>query len=150
MKIVIQRVKESYVKINNKIVGEIGKGLNVLIGIAPTDTMDDIKIVADKMLNLRIFEDDEGKMNLSLKDVLGELLLISQFTLYSDCRKGRRPSFSNGAPFAFANDMYNKFVKYVRDNYDCKVATGEFGADMEVKIINDGPVTIILDSNELK
>lgn len=149
MKLIIQRVRESSVEIEGKIYGEIKKGLNILVGVGPDDNFNDIKKAVDKTVNLRIFEDDQGKMNLSLLDVKGEVLVISQFTLYADIRKGRRPSFTDAAPPDKAEKMYEEFVEYIRSVVPAKVATGQFGADMKVNILNDGPVTIILDSNEL-
>lgn len=149
MKLVIQRVKESKVEIEGKVKGQIGKGLNILIGIGPDDDISDIKKSVDKCVNLRIFEDDCGKMNLSLLDIEGEVLAISQFTLYADIRKGRRPSFTGAAQPEDAKKMYGEFVKYLESIIPGKVQTGEFGADMKVSILNDGPVTIILDSKEL-
>ncbi len=149
MKLVIQRVKESKVEINGKVKGEIGKGLNILLGVAPDDDFSDIKKAVDKCVNLRIFEDDAGKMNLSLLDVKGEILVISQFTLYADIRKGRRPSFTGAALPDQAKKLYEEFIKYIKETTNLKVETGEFGADMKVSILNDGPVTIIMDSKEL-
>lgn len=149
MRLIIQRVLKSKVEIEGKIKGEIGKGLNVLIGIAPDDDILTIKKGIDKMVNLRIFEDDLGKMNLSLLDVEGEVLAISQFTLYADIKKGRRPSFTGAALPDKANMLYGEFVKYLEEIIPGKVKTGEFGADMKVSILNDGPVTIILDTKEL-
>ncbi|MBE7028966.1 MAG: D-tyrosyl-tRNA(Tyr) deacylase [Ruminococcaceae bacterium] len=149
MKAVIQRVKESKVEIDNNVKGKIGKGLNILLGVGPLDTTEDIKKLVDKTVNLRIFEDNEGKMNLSLLDIDGEVLVISQFTLYADVRKGRRPSFTNAAPPDKARNLYEEYVKYLETVIPGKVATGEFGKDMKVSILNDGPVTIIMDSNDL-
>ena len=149
MKIVIQRVLNSKVEIEGNVKGEIGKGLNLLVGIGPEDTMSDLEKAANKLVNLRIFEDENGKMNLSLLDVSGDLLVISQFTLYADIRKGRRPSFTNAASPDYANEMYEKFVEILKGMTNGKVETGSFGADMKVSILNDGPVTIILDSKEL-
>ena len=149
MKLVIQRVKESEVKIDGVVKGKIGKGLNILLGVAPDDDFSDIKKSVDKCVNLRIFEDDEGKMNLSLLDVKGDILVISQFTLYADIRKGRRPSFTGAALPDYAKKIYEEFIKYIKEITGLKVETGEFGADMKVSILNDGPVTIILDSKEL-
>ena len=149
MKLIIQRVKESKVEIDGKIKGEIKKGLNILVGVGPEDDVSDIKKAVDKAVNLRIFEDNEGKMNLSLLDVGGDALVISQFTLFADIRKGRRPSFTGAAAPDMANRLYLEFVKYMEEVMGKKVATGEFGADMQVTILNDGPVSIILDSKEL-
>ena len=149
MKLIIQRVKESQVEIDGEIKGRIGKGLNILIGVGPDDDFSDVKKLVDKMLNLRIFEDEQGKMNLSLMDISGEVLLISQFTLYADIRKGRRPSFTSAASPDLAKELYHKFIEYTESIIPGKVQTGIFGADMKVSILNDGPVTIIADSKEL-
>lgn len=145
MKIVVQRSKQASVKVDGEIVGQIQSGLVLLVGITHTDSSDDIEYLADKILNLRIFEDDEGKMNLSLLDVGGEILSISQFTLYGDCRKGRRPNFMEAAKPELANQLYEKFNEVVRSK-GVNVETGQFGAMMDVSLINDGPVTIILES----
>jgi len=145
MKTVIQRVKEARVKIKNQIIGEINKGLLVLIGIKADDTEKDVKFLTEKILNLRIFPDKEKKMNLSLLDIQGEILIVSQFTLYGNCRKGRRPSFAQAAPPEIAEKLYEKFVKEIKKS-GLKVKTGKFGAMMAVELINDGPVTIILET----
>ncbi|MEQ8153860.1 MAG: D-aminoacyl-tRNA deacylase [Clostridiaceae bacterium] len=147
MRAVVQRVKKSSVKVQGKIIGEIKEGLNILVGVTKGDSDEDIKYIRDKVVNLRIFSDENGKMNLSIKDVKGEMLIISQFTLYGDCRKGRRPSFINALGGEEANVIYEKLVDSFREE-GLKVETGEFGADMEVEIINDGPVTLILESNK--
>lgn len=147
MRAVVQRVKSSKVQVDGKVIGSIGVGLNVLLGICKEDTKDDIAYLKDKIINLRIFEDEEGKMNKSLLDVKGELLVISQFTLYGDVRKGKRPSFIEALGGDEANVLYEEFVKQCKDILG-NVETGEFGADMEVTIINDGPVTILLDSKK--
>ena len=149
MKVIIQRVLNSDVKIDGKICGEIKKGLNLLVGVGPDDTINDVKKAVDKIINLRIFEDENGKMNLSLLDISGDVLVISQFTLYADIRKGRRPSFAKAASPEMANNLYEEFVSYIKENITGNVATGRFGADMKVNILNDGPVTIILDTKEL-
>ncbi|HOP94629.1 MAG: D-aminoacyl-tRNA deacylase [Dictyoglomaceae bacterium] len=149
MKAVIQRVKKAVVKTNGKVLGEISKGLLIFLGVAEEDTEDDIKILGEKIRNLRIFSDDEGKLNLTISDIKGEFLVVSQFTLLADCRKGRRPNFSNAATKEKAYDYYKKFIQYLRQCGE-KVAEGEFQAYMEVELINDGPVTIILDSEDLK
>ena len=146
MRIVIQRVKRSSVIINGNEKREINRGICVLIGVTHGDTEKSADWLADKMVNLRIFYDDEGKMNLSLKDIDGEVLLISQFTLYASCVKGRRPGFSDAAKPDEAERIYNYFVEKVKSMGLKKVSCGEFGADMEVEIINDGPVTFIIDS----
>jgi D-tyrosyl-tRNA(Tyr) deacylase len=147
MRAVVQRVSKASVSINGKIVGEINKGLVILLGVKNGDTESDAKFLADKCVNLRIFADEAGKFNLSALDVGGELLAISQFTLYGDTRKGRRPSFVEAAPPEISEPLYEKFVAYLRES-GLKVATGEFGAIMLVEIHNEGPVTIILESKE--
>lgn len=148
MRFVIQRVTNADVKVDGEVIGAIDKGFMVLIGIEDADT----KAIADKMIKkligLRIFEDAEGKTNLSLSDVGGELLLISQFTLYADCRKGNRPSFVKAGKPDFANEMYEYIISECRKNVP-KVETGSFGAEMKVSLLNDGPFTIILDSKEI-
>lgn len=147
MRALIQRVTKASVSIEGKVVGSIGKGLVILLGVKLGDTDDDANFLADKSVNLRIFADQEGKFNLSALDVGGELLAISQFTLYGDTRKGRRPSFIDAAPPEISEPLYEKFVTYLRQS-GLKVATGEFGAMMLVEIHNDGPVTILLESKE--
>lgn len=149
MRAVVQRVKESRVVVEGKVVGQIGKGLNVLLGIGKGDTEEDVKKLANKILNLRIFENEEGKFYYSLLEVGGEILVVSQFTLYASVKKGRRPSFEEAEEPQRAKDLYERFVEEVR-SYGVKVETGVFGAMMEVYILNWGPVTIILDSKELK
>lgn len=144
MRTVIQRVESANVKVDNKIIGEIGHGLLILLAIHKDDEESIIKKMADKIINLRIFEDDNEKMNLSLKDVDGEILVVSQFTLYGNSEKGNRPSFIESARPDKAIPMYEKFVKYIRGE-EIKVETGKFGAMMDVELINNGPVTIILD-----
>ncbi len=145
MRAVVQRVSSSKVKVDGKIIGEIGLGINVLIGISKEDTIKDLEYIKDKIINLRIFEDENDKMNYSLLDIKGDILAISQFTLYGDCRKGRRPNFMNAKGGEEAKILYNKFIDMLKDT-GLKVETGEFGAHMEVDIQNDGPVTILLDS----
>lgn len=147
MRAVVQRVKSSKVEIDGKVVSEIGQGLNVLLGICEEDTEEDIKFLKDKILNLRIFEEEDGKMNKSLLDVQGELLVVSQFTLYGDCRKGRRPNFMRALGGAEAEKLYLEFVKQCTEILG-GVKTGEFGADMQVYIQNDGPVTLLLESKK--
>lgn len=148
MKFVIQRVKESSVTIDGNIVGQIQKGFMVLVGVADTDTTEIADKMIKKMLNLRIFEDENGKTNLSLQDVNGSLLIISQFTLYADCRKGNRPSFIRAGAPDHANALYEYII--AECSKECTdVAHGEFGADMKVSLINDGPFTIVLDSDEI-
>ncbi len=148
MRAVVQRVLTSSVTVDGKVVGEIGKGLLVLLGVGRGDSKKDIKYIADKVVNLRIFEDENGKFNLSLLDIEGELLIVSQFTLYGDARKGRRPSFVDAAPPEDAVRLYEEFVEYISE-YGLKVETGVFQEHMIVHIENDGPVTILLDSKKL-
>lgn len=145
MRAVIQRVKESSVSVNNEIVGKIGSGLMVLLGVAETDRAEDADYLAAKIVNLRIFEDENHKMNRSLLDIGGEMLVVSQFTLLADCRKGRRPSFVHAAGPNKANELYERFVEQVRQK-GVNVATGRFQAMMDVSLINDGPVTLIVES----
>ena len=145
MRIVLQRVSEASVTVNNDVVGAIGNGLVLLVGIGPEDSEDQAKALAEKCALLRIFEDDQGKMNLSLLDVGGEILAVSQFTLYGDTRKGRRPSFTGAAPPDIAEPLFDRFVDMLRQ-MGITVATGQFGARMRVNIINDGPVTFILEA----
>lgn len=145
MRVVIQRVKNASVEINNKVNGKINTGFLVLLGIASTDTKQDVDYLVKKVVNLRVFSDENDKMNLSLKDVNGELLIVSQFTLYANCKEGNRPSFVEAAKPDVAIPLYEYFVS------ECKkiipvVETGIFGADMKVDLLNDGPVTIIMDS----
>lgn len=145
MKFVIQRVSNASVSVDNKVIGAIDKGYMVLIGIGKDDTTKEADRLVDKMLKLRIFDDADGKTNLSLADVEGSLLLISQFTLYADCRKGNRPSFINAAPPAQAENLYEYIIAKCKEQVTC-VQTGSFGADMMVQLTNSGPFTIILDS----
>lgn len=149
MRILIQRVKRASVTIDGKVHSSIDNGLLALCGFCESDTEDILLPMRDKMLNLRIFEDDEGKMNLSLKDVGGSLLAVSQFTLYADSRKGRRPSFTDAKNPLDANELYEKFVSLCSDDLGKEIGTGVFGADMLVELVNDGPVTIMLDSEEI-
>lgn len=148
MKFVIQRVTNASVKVDGEIKGQIGKGFMVLIGVSQSDTKAEADRLIKKMLGLRIFEDENGKTNLALKDVGGELLLISQFTLYADCRKGNRPSFINAGKPDMANELYEYIIAECRKQF--RTETGVFGADMKVELLNDGPFTIILDSDEIK
>ena len=148
MRACIQRVSSASVRVAGELVGEIGTGILVLLGVAADDTETDLTALADKMAGLRNFEDPEERMNLSLADVGGEILVVSQFTLYADCRKGRRPSFTEAAPPEKAKRDYLAFVEYLREK-GFHVATGTFRAMMEVSLTNDGPVTIWLDSREL-
>lgn len=147
MRAVVQRVTYSSVEVEGIIVGEINKGFNVLLGISKDDTEEDMKYIKDKIINLRVFSDENDKMNLSLLDIKGELLLISQFTLYGDARKGRRPNFMNALGGEEAKKFYDKFIEMMKET-GLKVETGIFGADMKVDIKNDGPVTILLDSSK--
>jgi D-tyrosyl-tRNA(Tyr) deacylase len=145
MKAVVQRVTQSTVTVGDETIGSIGQGLMILLGVGHGDTADDCRYLADKIVNLRIFEDNNGKMNLSLLDIKGEMLVVSQFTLLGDCRKGRRPSFIAAAPPEPAEAMYATFCESVRQT-GVQVATGRFGAMMKVSLVNDGPVTLILES----
>jgi D-tyrosyl-tRNA(Tyr) deacylase len=145
MRIVLQRVAQASVSVEGKITGSIGKGLVLLVGIGPEDTEEQAKALAEKCAQLRIFEDNQGKMNLSLLDVGAEILAVSQFTLYGDTRKGRRPSFTGAAHPDYALSLFNSFVGYLRE-LRVSVATGQFGARMKVSIVNDGPVTFVLES----
>jgi len=145
MRLVIQRVKEARVETGGKVIGEIGKGLLVFLGVGKTDSSEDIDYLVDKILNLRIFEDPSGKMNLSLLDVKAEALVVSQFTLLGDCRKGRRPSFDKAADPIQGEALYNHFVEKLQ-RHPLKMATGQFKAKMDVSLVNDGPVTFVVDS----
>lgn len=148
MRAVVQRVKRSSVTVDSQVVGKINKGFNVLVGISKDDNIEDLKYIKEKIMNLRVFSDENDKMNLTLKDVQGELLIISQFTLYGDCRKGRRPNFMDALGGEEAKKLYNEFLELFKKE-DIKVAAGIFGADMEVEIINDGPVTLLLESKRI-
>ena len=148
MRFVIQRVTEASVTIDGEISGKIGKGYLVLIGVADTDTKEIADKMIRKMIGLRIFEDEQGKTNLSLADVDGGLLLVSQFTLYTNCKRGNRPSFIEAGKPDMANEMYEYIIEKCRESVD-EVQTGEFGADMKVQLLNDGPFTILLDSDQL-
>lgn len=145
MRAVVQRVTNADVKIDGRVNGKIDDGLLVLLGVGNGDTEEDMKYIADKIIKLRIFSDENDKMNLSLEDVGGSMLVISQFTLYGDCSHGIRPYFGNAMEPVSANEMYEKFVAYIREQ-GIHTETGEFGADMKVSLTNDGPVTIILES----
>lgn len=147
MRAIIQRVSRAKVSVDDKIVGEIGKGILVLLGVSREDSEKQANYILDKTLNLRIFEDAEDKMNLSLLDIEGELLVVSQFTLYGDARKGRRPSFIKAALPEMANELYEYFVNEARKKIE-RVETGKFQAMMDVELVNDGPVTILLDSDK--
>jgi len=144
----LQRATRASVRVEGKTVGEIGKGLVVLLGVARDDTEQDIKYLTEKITSLRIFEDQEGRMNLSLKDTGGALLIVSQFTLYGDARRGRRPSWSEAAAPEIAEPLYERFVMEARRTIE-RVETGSFQRMMEVELVNDGPVTILLDSRRL-
>ena len=146
MRIVIQRVSEAAVKINGNIVGEIQKGLLVLLGIEHEDGQDDAKYLIQKLIQLRIFSDPDGKMNLSVKDVNGGILVVSQFTLHAATKKGNRPSYIRAARPEQAIPLYEYFVAELQNQFSGKIQTGQFGADMKVSLVNDGPVTIIIDS----
>ena len=144
MRLVIQRVKNSSVTVDNEIVGKIGKGFLVLLGVGLEDTKENVDFLVQKLIKLRVFEDENGKMNLSLGQIEGELLIISQFTLYADCSQGNRPSFINAAKPELANRLYEYFIQECK-KYVKVVEHGIFGADMKVELLNDGPVTIVLD-----
>ena len=148
MRFVIQRVTEASVTIDGEISGKIGQGYLVLIGVADTDTKEIADKMIRKMIGLRIFEDEQGKTNLSLADVDGGLLLVSQFTLYANCKRGNRPSFIEAGKPDMANEMYEYIIEKCRESVE-EVQTGEFGADMKVQLLNDGPFTILLDSDQL-
>lgn len=148
MKLVIQRVTHASVTVDNNVIGKIGKGYMVLIGVSDTDTEEIADKMLDKMIKLRIFEDENGKTNLSLADVGGELLLISQFTLYANCKKGNRPSFIEAGAPDHANALYEYIIEKCKERVEV-VEQGEFGAEMKVELLNDGPFTIILDSQQI-
>ena len=146
MRVVVQRVKKASVSVDKNIVGSISRGLLIFFASHPHDDNSQITWLAEKIKNLRVFTDANNKMNLSLEDVNGEILIISQFTLYADCNKGRRPSFINAASSDIAKDFYDKFVSFIEKNFLGRVQTGIFQADMQVYSINDGPVTLIIDA----
>ncbi len=148
MRFVIQRVKESSVSVDGKVIGQIDKGFMVLIGVSNSDTKEIADKMIKKLIGLRIFEDENGKTNLDLKSVDGSLLLISQFTLYADCKHGNRPGFTNAGAPDMANEMYEYIISECKKSVP-NVQTGSFGADMKVSLLNDGPFTIILDSDEI-
>ena len=148
MRAAIQRVKHSSVTVDGNILGEIGNGLLVLLGVTHTDTEKEVNWLAAKVKDLRIFEDEEGKMNLGLEDIKGELLVISQFTLYGNCIKGRRPGFTEAARPDLAEPLYEKFLEKCR-SFGIKTECGKFGADMKVELLNDGPVTMIIDTKDI-
>ena len=144
MKLVSQRVKKASVEVENKIVGKIEQGFLVLLGVGPEDTKETADFLVKKLINLRVFKDENGKMNRALKDINGELLIVSQFTLYADCSGGNRPSFTNAAKPDKANELYEYFIQKCKEE-NIKVEHGIFGADMQVELLNDGPVTILLE-----
>lgn len=148
MRLVIQRVKKASVTVDKKIISKIGQGLLVFLGIHISDDNDPIDYLIDKLLHLRIFEDDENKMNKSIQDINGQILLVSQFTLYADCAKGRRPSFINAQKPNIAEAIYIEFFKRLKNSFENSFE-GKFGADMQIELINDGPVTIILEKPHL-
>ena len=148
MRAVLTRVKSASVAIDGEVVGKIGKGFLILLGVGPEDTEKECRYLAEKALGLRIFEDDQGKMNLGLDAVGGQVLVVSQFTLYGNCRKGRRPSFTDAAPLELGNALYEKFLSICAE-LGYPPQHGQFGADMQVASVNDGPVTLILDTKEL-
>lgn len=147
MRVVVQRSKQASVTVEGEVVGQIERGFVVLVGITHEDSLEDVHYLADKVAHLRVFEDEQGKMNLSLLDAGGAVLSISQFTLYGDCRKGRRPNFMQAARPEQAKELYEAFNQALRDK-GLKVETGIFGAMMQVKLVNDGPVTLIIDSKD--
>ena len=144
MKLVVQRVKNAKVEVKEKVVGKIDKGYMILVGMTHEDTKETVEYLAKKVCSLRVFSDENGKMNLNIKDINGEILIVSQFTLYADCVRGNRPSFTNAAKPEEANMLYEYFCEKVSEN-GIKVEKGIFGADMQVSLLNDGPVTIILE-----
>ena len=146
MRIVLQRVKSASVSIEGTVVGEIEQGFLLLVGVGPDDTRDDASYLARKIAGMRIFSDENGKMNLSIDQVGGKILSVSQFTLFADTKKGNRPSFTGAASPDAANKLYEEFNETLRTEYGLIVETGEFGADMQVSLVNDGPVTILLDT----
>ena len=148
MRAVLTRVKSASVTIDGEVVGKIGRGFLILLGVGPNDTDKECRALAEKALGLRVFEDENGKMNLGLSDVGGEVLVVSQFTLYGNCRKGRRPSFVGAAGPELGNALYEKFLTYCEE-LGYPPQHGQFGADMQVASVNDGPVTLILDTRQL-
>ena len=150
MRAVIQRVNSSSVSVKGKLVGAIGKGLNVLLAVKNDDDKTDADFLIKKIMQLRIFEDADSKMNLSIQDIGGEILLISQFTLYGDCKKGNRPSYSKSASAEKARELYQYFTNTIKSKYTNKIECGQFQADMLVDIQNDGPVTLIVESKDKK
>lgn len=148
MRAVIQRVSQAQVVVDNAVVASIGKGYLVLLGVAREDGEQDVRYIAEKIASVRLFEDEQGKMNIGIVEAGGEVLLVSQFTLFGDCRKGRRPSFTEAAPPETANQLYLQVAELLREA-GIPVQTGIFGAHMDVQLVNDGPVTILLDSTKL-
>lgn len=148
MRAVVQKVKYSSVTVDNEIIGKIDNGFMILLGVTHEDTLKEVEWLSKKIKDLRIFEDQDGKMNLSLEDVKGEVLIISQFTLYGNCIKGRRPSFTDAAKPNHAENLYNKFIEKFQ-YFGIKTQTGKFGADMKVELLNDGPVTMIIDTKDV-
>ena len=148
MRVVVQRVSQSNVKVSGEIIGEINEGLMVLVSFVDEDNDTDLGWMTKKIINLRIFNDDEGKMNRSVQNIGGDILLISQFTLHGSTKKGNRPSFIKAAKPDFANVMYERFIKVLEQSLGKEIQTGEFGGDMKVSLINDGPTTIIIDSKD--
>ena len=145
MRVCIQRVRQAAVRVNRELVGEIGSGMLVLLGVGQQDGEEQVTQLVDKLVGLRIFADDDGKMNRSLLETGGAMLVVSQFTLWGDCRKGRRPSFTAAAPPELAEQLYERFVEQVAEQ-GIRVATGQFAAQMDVALVNDGPVTLLLES----
>ena len=148
MRVVIQRVSQSNVKVSGEVIGKINEGLMVLVSFVDEDNDTDLDWMTKKIINLRIFNDDEGKMNRSVQDIGGDILLISQFTLHGSTKKGNRPSFIKAAKPDFANVMYERFIKVLEQSLGKEIQTGEFGGDMKVSLVNDGPTTIIIDSKD--
>lgn len=149
MRILIQRVSRASCKVDGRVTGEIQKGFLCLVGFTKTDTIEDVHLLSNKTIGLRVFEDENHKMNRALQDIGGSILAISQFTLYADCKHGNRPSFTNALEFNYANELYDAYCRDLEGN-NIPVAKGIFGADMKIELLNDGPVTILLDSTELK
>lgn len=145
MRVVLQRVSRASVTISGKVVGEIGQGLALLVGFTEGDGEDQVRWMAEKVVGLRVFSDRDGKMNLSVEDVEGDLLVVSQFTLYGDTRKGRRPSFVHAAPPDLAIPLYDRFLELLQERAPARVESGEFGAMMDVELVNAGPVTLVLE-----
>jgi D-tyrosyl-tRNA(Tyr) deacylase len=147
MRVVVQRVSEGRVEVDGRVIASIGPGLVILLGVGQSDTQEDAVLLAEKVAHLRVFEDDQGKMNRSLLDTAGQALVVSQFTLWGDCRKGRRPSFVEAAPPSKAEPLYREFIEELRA-LGVPTATGRFGAMMRLALVNDGPVTLLLDSRK--